>query len=248
MKMCFEAAFVDVLWSLSRVERQLGSQCLKCGIWTCLNNIHWASYMYVHIHGFATRSCIFFVWASHKIKSCSQSSKSASAVGLTAEGDQQCAKSFLIFLTTLNYINPHVCVYLQCFTHTNCVDFSQFAWSSPTFKPKRSRFFFFFFPCARCPGGGGELEPAEYKDTAFSWPGGTVNRKRTKKKKNREVFRPERFQTLSTVFGQCAAALARHSVLTRPLTILKCHYGAIQQRVENLFSAEKGQAANTHPL
>lgn len=72
--------------------------------------------------------------------------------------------------------------------------------------------------------------------------------KRKKQKKRRELFRPERFQSLSAVFGQCAAALVRHSVLTRPLTILKCHYGAIQQRVENLFSAEKGQAANTHPL
>lgn len=75
-----------------------------------------------------------------------------------------------------------------------------------------------------------------------------MNRKgeKEKRKKKRELFRPERFQTLSAVFGQCAAALVRHSVLTRPLTILKCHYGAIQQRVENLFSAEKGQAANTH--
>lgn len=67
-----------------------------------------------------------------------------------------------------------------------------------------------------------------------------MNKKRGKEEK-KEVFRPERFQTLSAVFGQCAAALVRHSVLTRPLTILKCHYCAAQQRVANLFSAEKGK-------
>lgn len=65
--------------------------------------------------------------------------------------------------------------------------------------------------------------------------------------KKRELFRPERFQTLSAVFGQCAAALVRHSVLTRPLTILKCHYGAIQQRVENLVSAEKRPSRTRAP-
>lgn len=70
---------------------------------------------------------------------------------------------------------------------------------------------------------------------------------RKKKKKKRELFRPERFQTRSTVFGQCAAALVRHSVLTRPLTILKCHYGAIQQRVENLFSAKKRPSSKRKP-
>lgn len=69
--------------------------------------------------------------------------------GLTVEGDRQCAKSFFVFLTTLNHVNLHVCVYLQCFTHANCVDFSQFVWSRPTFKPKRSQVVFFFVLAAQ---------------------------------------------------------------------------------------------------
>lgn len=103
--------------------------------------------------------------------------------------------------------------------------------------------FFFFFPLLSLPRRGAWTCWIQ-RHCIF-----TAGRKseQEKKKKSGELFRPEQFQTLSAVFGQCAAALVRHSVLTRPLTILKCHYGAIQQRVENLFSAEK-RPSSKHAL
>lgn len=140
------------------------------GMWN-LNKVELHICDYVYVQGVSTRSYIYLCEHPTGL-SVAAEFKERLRRGLTAEGDRQCAQSSFIFLTTLNHVNLHVCVYLQCFTYANCGDFAQFAWSSPTFKPKRSQVFWGFF-YARCPEG--ELKPAEYKGTEFSWPGGTVN-------------------------------------------------------------------------
>lgn len=133
MKMCFEASFVDVLGSLCEVEKTWQS---VSEMWN-LNKLELHLCVYMYIQGFATRSCICLCEHPTRLGVAAEF-KERLCRGLRAECNGQCAKSLFIFLTTLNHGNLHVCVYLQCFTHANCVDFSQFAWSSPTFKPKCS--------------------------------------------------------------------------------------------------------------
>lgn len=57
-------------------------------------------------------------------------SKVQGAPPLRVDSRRRPAVSSFIFLTTLNRVNLRVCVYFQCFAHANCVDFSQFAWST----------------------------------------------------------------------------------------------------------------------
>lgn len=59
----------------------------------------------------------------------------------------------------------YVCVHRRCSPHMDCVDFSEYAQGSPTFKPKRS----YVISSVCSPEGCSNLGGAgKYKDTAFS--------------------------------------------------------------------------------